>query len=146
MTVPEGSTTATFDVDTDAVVQSVDVMIRASYNSVLQKARLTVVPTPSTISLVSLTTEWDLVIGGNDLTPTVTISSPAPAGGLVVTLSGSRAGLATVPASVTIPEGETSATFTVTTQVPPRIRFFEVTATYDGISRSQLIEVRQYPE
>jgi hypothetical protein len=136
VTVPEGDTTVTFDINTDAVLSPVDVFIRAAYEDVITRERLTVVPTPSTISLVSLEFEWSTVVGGDDATATVTLSDVAPSGGVVITLGGSRAGLATVPASVTVPAGETSASFTVTTQHWDRIRYALVTATYDGLVRS----------
>lgn len=47
-------------------------------------------------------------------TVTVTSSDPAPAGGLMVTLTQSGAGSATFPATVTIPAGGTIANFTLT--------------------------------
>jgi hypothetical protein len=142
VTVPEGETTATFDVDTDAVVASADVTITASYTDVIRKAVLTVVPTEGTLSLVGLTLA-DYVYRGNDLIGSVTLSAPAPAGGIVVTLGGSRANIATVPASVTVPEGETTAEFTITTNENIRrfSRWFLATATYDGIVRSQVVMV-----
>ena len=46
---------------------------------------------------------------------TVTLNGPAPAGGVSVTLSSSDTGKATVPPSVTVPEGTNSVTFVVTT-------------------------------
>jgi uncharacterized repeat protein (TIGR03803 family) len=48
---------------------------------------------------------------GGSTTGTVTLSAPAPAGGLIVDLSNTNAALVTVPASVTVPAGATQATF-----------------------------------
>lgn len=49
------------------------------------------------------------------ITGTVSIPSPAPAGGVQVTLTSLNTGIATVsPVTVTIPQGQTSATFSVT--------------------------------
>jgi uncharacterized delta-60 repeat protein len=48
-------------------------------------------------------------------TGTVTLSGAAPAGGLSVTLRSSETRKATVPASITVPQGATSATFIITT-------------------------------
>ncbi len=141
VTIDEDETTTTFDIDTDAVVAPADVMIRAAYNGVSRKERLTVVPTEATISLVSLELDWPSTSHGNPIDATVTLSEAAPAGGIVVTLGGSRAGIATVPASVTVPEGETSATFTITTEEPNHAPFILVTATYDSLVRSQLLQV-----
>lgn len=47
-------------------------------------------------------------------TATVTISAAAPHGGVVVDLTSSDVGKATVPATVTVLEGATTATYTVT--------------------------------
>jgi hypothetical protein len=58
------------------------------------------------------------VLGGFDATGTVTLSATAPSGGIVVALGGSRAGLATVSASVTVAQGKTAVTFTITTVHP----------------------------
>jgi hypothetical protein len=146
VTVSEGNTTATFDIDTDAVTQPADVTIRATYSGVIRTARLTVVPTEATVSLESLSLSTNLKQYGGTVTATVTLSSAAPAGGIVVALSGSRAGVATFPASVTVPEGATAATFTITAFAPDYARSVLVTATYDGLVRSSLLTVVQGPE
>ena len=49
------------------------------------------------------------VTGGASSTGTVTLSSAAPAGGAVVTLGSSNTAAATVPGSVTVAAGATSA-------------------------------------
>jgi hypothetical protein len=59
------------------------------------------------------------VNGGNKSTGTVTLSGPAPIGGLSVTLSSSSAKIASVPSSITVPAGATSKTFIVSTKRPP---------------------------
>ena len=51
---------------------------------------------------------------GSTAPMTVTISAAAPAGGTVVTLASDNTGVATVPASVTVAQGHTTATFTLT--------------------------------
>src|SRR4029079_17433831 len=48
-------------------------------------------------------------------TGTVRLSSAAPAGGTVVSLGSNLPGVATMPSSVTVGAGPTSATFTITT-------------------------------
>ena len=53
--------------------------------------------------------------GGTAATGTVVLNSAAPAGGLVVPLSDNSTAV-TVPASVTVPAGATSATFPVNTE------------------------------
>lgn len=54
------------------------------------------------------------VVGGNNTTGTLTLSYPAPAGGFLVNLQ-SGSSLISVPASVTVPQGQTVATYTAST-------------------------------
>ncbi len=137
VTVGQGNDSITFDVDTDAVTEAGDVWITATYNGVTQRVRLTVVPTSPTVTLESLSVP-EYVARGESLTGSVTLSSAAPSGGITVTLTGSRAGIATVPASVTVPFGETSAEFTITTNASsPVNRGVHVTATLETLVRDR---------
>jgi RHS repeat-associated protein len=63
-----------------------------------------------------------------------------------VTLSGSRPGIATVPASVTVPFGESSATFSVSTQRSGLDRDVVVSAQYDGLVRTGTLHLREMAE
>jgi hypothetical protein len=67
------------------------------------------------LGLNSLVVNPPTVIAGTPSQGTVTLSGPAPAGGLVVNLSSSATNRATVPPTVTIPAGGTSATFPIQT-------------------------------
>jgi hypothetical protein len=49
---------------------------------------------------------------------TVSVTSPAPSSGVVVGLQSSKTSVATVPATVTVPSGQSSATFLVTSVDP----------------------------
>src|SRR5262249_17830760 len=71
-------------------------------------------PPPPVASLSAVSLAPSSVVGGNSSQGTVTLTSGAPAGGAVVSLSSSNA-VATVPASVTVAAGATSATFTIAT-------------------------------
>ncbi len=66
-------------------------------------------------SLAALTLNPSTVNGGETSTGTLTLSAPAPSGGTQVNLTSSNAVVAAVPSSVTVAEGATTATFTVTT-------------------------------
>jgi hypothetical protein len=57
------------------------------------------------------------VVGGTSLTAHISITGPAPAGGALVTLVSTDTTVATVPTSVDIPAGASSASFTVQTKV-----------------------------
>ena len=83
------------------------------------------------------------VLGGplGSSTGTVTLKGPAPSGGALVSLSSSDAA-ATVPASVTVPEGATSATFTVNTSPVIRSTTVRISASYNGTTRTANLTVR----
>src|SRR5262249_44450620 len=115
VTVPAGSTSATFTASTSAVSFQTLVAITASSGSTTESATLKVNPGPSPVAIGSLALNPTSVKGGNTSQGTVTLNEVAPSGGMLVTLASSNTGVATVPASVTIPAGATSATFTVST-------------------------------
>ena len=75
---------------------------------------------------LSLTT----VTVGSTSIGTVTLSSAAPTGGVIVTLSSDNTAVATVPASVTIEEGSTTATFAVKTGAVTAPSSANISATY----------------
>lgn len=72
---------------------------------------------------VGLSLPWSVrflpmyVTGGNSTIGTVSLNGTAPPGGLSVILSSSPSSPVTVPASVVVPAGSNSATFTVETNV-----------------------------
>jgi len=110
VTVPAGQTSYTFSIPTVPYSGLVDATITAHAGSVAEKVVLTITaPALSGLSLNPAT-----VIGGTSSTGTVTLSGTALPGGTVVSLSSSSAD-ATVPPSVTIPAGQSSATFTIST-------------------------------
>ncbi len=73
-------------------------------------------PPASSVSLTSLTVSPTDVVGPDPATGTVTLSSAAPSGGFTVDLTSDNTAAATVPPSITVPAGSTSATFTVSTK------------------------------
>src|SRR5215208_11887 len=72
-------------------------------------------PAAASASLSALRVEPIDILAGSSATGTVTLTAAAPAGGIAVTLSSDNAVAATVPPSVTVPAGATSAAFAVTT-------------------------------
>jgi len=103
----------------------------------------TLTATPGGV-LASLSLSAANVVGGKPVTGTVTLTAAAPFGGAVVTLSG--ADPVTVPVSVTVVGGTTSASFTVTTRVVGGTIPATVTATYAGISKSAALSVTTVTE
>ena len=82
------------------------------------------------------------VAGGASLTGMVTLSGPAPTGGAVVSLSSSNPSVASVPASVTVPEGATSATFPVTTSTVGATTNVTISTTLNGVTQNSSLTVR----
>ena len=112
VTVAAGQTSASFTVATVSG-SNATATISASANGTTASGTLTVqtsvTPVPSALTLSPST-----VTGGTSSTGTVKLTAAAPSGGTIVTLSRNNAA-ATVPASVTVAAGQTSASFTVTT-------------------------------
>jgi hypothetical protein len=82
------------------------------------------------------------VLGGAPATGTVRLTGPAPAGGVVVKLS-SNNGVATVPATVLVPEGATSANFPVTTRRTSVKKKVTLTGRLRGVNKSVQLTVRK---
>lgn len=89
-------------------------------------------------TITNLTLNPTTITGGNTSTGTVTLSSPAGSGGASVGLSSSNTGAATVPASVTVPQGQTSATFLATGVADWTTRTTTITATLNGTRTANL--------
>jgi hypothetical protein len=98
---------------------------------------------PPTLSVVSVSPAT--VVGGNPSTGTATLTAAAPAGGAVVSLSSSNTGVATVPGSVTVAAGATSATFTITTSSVSVNTNVTISGTYSGTTRSAVLTATPAP-
>jgi hypothetical protein len=141
VTVAAGATSASFTVSTRTVASSTTVTIFAAYNGATRSASLTVTPAPPPPPTVSsLTLNPANVFGGQSSTGTVTLTGPAPAGGAQVLLSSSN-GAATVPSSVIVPAGATSATFTVNTSFVLISTSVTISASYNGTTRTATLGV-----
>lgn len=106
--VPQGSTTAVFLVTTLSVGTQQVATITASIGASSQQVMLTITPPVPDLRLMYFNPST--VIAGQSTTGTVVLTTPAPSGGVMVTLS-SAANSVTVPASVTVNAGMTTATF-----------------------------------
>jgi hypothetical protein len=71
------------------------------------------------------------VTGGTNATGTVFLSAPAPSGGISITLSTSNRSVASAPGIVTVPGGQTSASYTLTTFAVTADTSATITAFYD---------------
>jgi LmbE family N-acetylglucosaminyl deacetylase len=144
VTVPSGAMTATFSVATSVVGTPAGATLTASYNGT-QTAGIVVVPVGYPAVIVSaITVNPATVGGGNSAVGAVVLNVPALPGGAAVALLSSATSVATTPASVTVPAGSSSATFTVTTQPVSSGTSITLSATYGGVTSFTPLRVAPY--
>ncbi|MDR3692837.1 MAG: hypothetical protein P4L46_25885 [Fimbriimonas sp.] len=131
VTVTGGATSATFTLATSAVSGDTTVHIKATNATGSQSATLTI----SAATLAALSLSPNESVGGNPSTGVVTLSGPTGPKGTVVTLSSSDPA-ASVPTSVTVAAGQTSATFGVTTGAVGQDTTVVISATLGGKSET----------
>lgn len=107
--IPYGSASGTFTINTNVVNSTVNAVFTVTCG-VTSHNSLQITPG----GLKSLSLSVTTVYGGSSSTGTVTLSAPAPVGGTSISLASDNAG-ASVPPTVTVPSGATSATFSVDT-------------------------------
>jgi hypothetical protein len=98
-------------------------------------------PPPGSVALSALTLSPTNVVGGNSVQGVLTLTAAAPSGGAAVTLSSSNTAVATVPASVSVAGGATSATFTISTQTVTTATSATISAAYGGVSKAATLTV-----
>jgi thermitase len=136
ITIPQGQTTGVFDIRTVANGAG-SATITASSGGGSRTATLQVV-SPFRVQSVSVSPA--VVAGGQNATLTVRLTMPAPAGGVQVSL-GSDASQASLPASVIVPAGQSSASVQVATSpVTQRVRV-TLTAALNGTQSSATLTV-----
>jgi hypothetical protein len=135
--VTAGNTSAMFQATSLATVSTLTtVTITASLNGVSTQGMLTVNPMVAHM-VTALSFAPPSVSGGTSSTGTVTISPAAPAGGVAVSLSSPSASV-TVPGSIPVQSGMTTATFTAMTSAVSATTPVIVTATLNGIATGTL--------
>jgi hypothetical protein len=143
VTVAAGASSASFSVTTSAVGVNTSVTLTGTYNGTSRAGTLTVTPVaapPPAASLNTLALNPGSVTGGGTSQGSVTLTSAAPAGGALVTLSDNSTAAA-VPASVTVPAGATSASFTVTTTQVTATTAAAISAVLAGVTRTATLTV-----
>ncbi|HEU0119537.1 MAG TPA: hypothetical protein VFQ91_03355 [Bryobacteraceae bacterium] len=118
LTIPAGQSSGTFTISTSGVTETKQIsIVAASLNSVT--TLLTITPgSTGSATVGGITITPSSVAGGASATGTVTLASPAPSGGVAISLSSNHPA-ATVPAVLVIPAGATAGTFAVATAAVP---------------------------
>jgi hypothetical protein len=147
VTVSGGGTSGSFTVTTSSVTTATDVQLKAAYSGAIVSATLTVQPTtvsppPSALSLASLSLAPSTVRSGGSSQGTVTLSGPAPTGGVQVNLLSSNTSVATVPSSVVVPAGASAATFIVQTGRVKTSANVTVSASSGGVTQQATLLVK----
>ena len=140
VTIPEGNSATSFAIGTSAVTGlPTGGNVFATAGGVTKSIFVNVSADPNAPPLLqSMTITPTSVRGGTNATGTVFLSAPAPAGGISVTLSTSNRAVATVPGIVTVPGGQTSASFTVTTFTVGNNTAVTITAFFDTTTSANL--------
>jgi hypothetical protein len=143
--VAAGATSATFAITTSPVTTITIATLSASYGGATRTTSFTVNPAPvAAPALASVALSPATVLAGASVTGTVTLTQPAPAGGITVALKSSNAQIANVPATVLVPAGATSQTFVVTTHGFGRNgTSVTITATYGTTSSKATLTVNR---
>jgi photosystem II stability/assembly factor-like uncharacterized protein len=112
VTVPAGAMDASFPISTRPGYAAGRVRITATARDAIRSASFETIPT---WRLASLSIYPASVKGGRRASGTVTVTAPAPPGGVVVRLQPHEGGLASIPETVIVPAGSTTASFTIST-------------------------------
>ncbi|MDX6475434.1 MAG: hypothetical protein QOH95_945 [Gaiellaceae bacterium] len=144
VTVPANSFTGTFTILTSSVAVSRSITITASYNGATRTGTLAVTtpaadPPPATLQSVSVSPQS--VTGGTGAQGTVRLSGAAPQGGATVSLSSSNTGAASLPGTVTVAGGVSSATFSISTSAVSTSTPVTISAGYGGATATSTLTV-----
>src|SRR5205814_1845483 len=104
----------------------------------LQARILEIDPAPGPATLLAMGPASQDLIGGNSGRASVALVIPAPAGGGTVSLTTDNPSVIHVPASVTIPAGNSATSFTITTFAVGNNTLVTITAFFDTTTSANL--------
>ncbi len=137
VTIPSGGNSAQFNIMTNPLIQVRTVVnITAIVEGDSKTAAITVTPW-----LEALTLSNDTVVGGNTVGGRVDLALQAPTGGIQVNLSSTVPGIASVPGSVTVPQGARTAVFDVTTAGVANSQVVDISASFSGLTKTVQLTV-----
>jgi len=134
--VAQGSVSANFTLTTTSVQSQILATISATAGGVSKYATLTVSP----LALNSITLNPTSIAGSLSATGTVVLTGPAPSTGAVVKLSSSSS-VVSVPASVKVAAGSSSASFTAKTIAVSSAKTIAIKATFGSIPQTGTLTV-----
>ncbi|HEY6391584.1 MAG TPA: hypothetical protein VIX89_09915, partial [Bryobacteraceae bacterium] len=126
VTLSFAQTQVSFPITTTPVTDAQSATITATYGESTASATLIVRPALA----IQLTAAG--VTGGSPVSGAITLAETAPAGGVIVNLHSSNSVFASVPATVVVPGGQSSASFTGSTLIVSSSRTIIISATAAG--------------
>jgi uncharacterized protein (TIGR03790 family) len=129
VTVAQGARTATFSVTIQPVTSQQNVLITGSAPGVSMRNDAAVFPLLAEVAFAQSS-----IPGGNAVQAAAVLNDLAPLGGAVINLATDTPGAAAVPASVTVPAGNSRVLFSITTFAVGSSTPVKITATYAGAS------------
>lgn len=141
MTVAAGATSGSFTFTAKSgVLSNTPVTVTANLGNSSVQATITISPA-STVFLSSISLNPATVRAGDNFNGTVTLNAAAPSGGAAVRLSSSNTSVATVPTSVTVQAGKSSATFSGRTQNSSSTSSAAISGSFGGTTRTATLTV-----
>jgi hypothetical protein len=135
VTIPAGQSSASFVINTSGVATNTNVDITGSFDGGVTVAATGTLEVRA-VGVLDVAFNTTSVRGGQTVSVTITLDSPALAGGTVVNLSATNNQFTVLPASVRVPAGQTTFTFTLTTRRVSRNQLTTLTASAAGASDS----------
>ncbi len=146
VTVPAAATSASFIITAQPQTANSTETIATTLNGEKLSIPITVTAGSSaSAALNSVVLSAGTVLGGGNVTGTVSLTGLAPAGGLDVSLLSSNTSVATVPSHVLVPATKSSATFTVATYKQTTNETAQITASLNGISKTASLTATSAP-
>src|SRR5262249_26695881 len=119
---------------------SVGLAVSSGTNSALCQANFdSVIYNSAAIGVSSVSVNSASVVGGSALQGTVTMNSPSPPQGAIVSLVSANTFMVSVPSSVTVSGGSTSATFPISTSPVQASTSANIVASYGATSATALV-------
>jgi len=137
VTVPAGSMSASFTISTTTQSATAIATIDATLAGTTRTATITILP----IALTGFSIAPSSVAGGDSAVGTVTINGPAPSSGSVVSLSYTSP-LISIPSSVRVAAGATSATFTIGTSPVAADSIVSISASLGGATKVSTLTIQ----
>jgi hypothetical protein len=137
VTIPKGSTSATFNIETQEVKTLVTVTVTASINGAQVSDSFRIRP----VGVESVTFSPDSVVGGNTVTCTVNLEGAALAD-ITISFTSNLTSAVPTPKSLTVSPGQKSATFTLSTNAVSTKVVVTVGATANGVGKGAKLTVK----